>query len=144
MGGLACETGGGMVRGTRLEERGGSYSEAVGCAAAMANQPGGTGAGDGDGRDQSWDERDEAVQLQNVLRNEGRRRGHGRWHSLGELAKEYRRMKGFAMEDLWMAATLAHRRGTRRFDCYWEVGQDGEWEVFVLLQPEHALNRRGR
>ena len=142
--GVAWESGVGVVRGAWLEERGGSRGAASVNAAAMAHQPGAPVAGDGDGRDQTWDERDEAVQLQNALRDEGRRRGYGRWHSLRELVKGFRRLQGFTVENLWMAATLAHRNGTRRFDCFWEEGQDGGWEVFVVLRPEHERNRDGR
>ena len=136
--------GDGVTRGARLEERRDSLGAASVDEAAMALQPGAPAVGNGDGRDRTWDERDEAVQLQNALRDEGRRRGYGRWHSIGDLVGRFRRLRDFSMEDLWTAATLAHRNGTKRFDCFWERGQDGGWEEIVLLRPEHERNREGR
>ena len=78
------------------------------------------------------------------LRDEGRRRGHGRWHSLVDLVAQFRRLAAFTFDDLWSAATLAYRNGTRRFDCFWQRDQVGGWEVWVLLKEEHVRNREGR
>ena len=120
-----------------------SHSQGVdGTTAAML--PGAPGIAGGDARDQTWDSTDEAIQLQNALRDEGRRRGHGRWHNLVDLVAQFRRLGAFTFDDLWSAATLAYRNGTRRFDCFWERDQAGGWDVYVILKDEHVRNREGR
>ena len=117
----------------------------VGAIGAMLPSYGGaSGTAGGDARDQTWDRTDEAIQLQNALRDEGRRRGHGRWHNLVDLVAQFRRLAAFTFDDLWSAATLAYRNGTRRFDCFWERDQAGGWDVYVILKDEHVRNREGR
>ena len=136
--------GDGVAQGARLEEPLSSARSGAGDGAAMALQPWAPEIGGDGGRDQTWDDTDEAIQLQNALRDEGRKRGHGRWHNLEGLAGRFRRLRAFALEDLWSAATLAHRNGTRRFDCFWERDLDGSWVVYVILRTEHERNREGR
>ena len=135
------------ARGIRLEERASRPRSLriVRALATMLPSDGGAAGGvDEPERDRTWDRSDEAIQLQNALRDEGRRRGHGRWLSLGDLVAGYRRLGAFTFEDLWLAAGLAYRNGTRRFDCFWQRDQEGGWEVWVLLREEHVLNREGR
>ena len=128
----------------RLEEPVASaWSGAMDMFAAAAPS-GAPGLGVGDERDSTWDNADEAIQLQNALRDEGRKRGYGRWHNLEGLAGRFRRLRAFSFGDLWSAATLAHRNGTRRFDCYWEENAGGSWDVYVILKAEHERNREGR
>ena len=133
-------------RGVRLEGRATRLlSRRLVRAITMINpQDGGVvgefGAGD---RDRTWDNSDEAIQLQNALRDDGRRHGERRWLNLEDLIVGYRRLGAFSFDDLWLAAGLAHRHGTRRFECFWQRDQGGGWDVWVLLRQEHVLNREG-
>ena len=115
-------------------------------ALAMINPQDGGAAGDVGAaeRDRTWDNSDEAIQLQNALRDDGRRHGERRWLSLEDLIAGYRRLGAFSFDDLWLAAGLAHRHGTRRFECFWQRDPGGGWDVWVLLREEHMLNREGR
>ena len=112
----------------------------------MNPQDGGVAGGVGVAeRDRTWDNSDEAIQLQNALRDDGRRHGgERRWLNLGDLIDGYRRLGAFSFDDLWSAAGLAHRHGSRRFECFWQRTPGGGWDVWVLLREEHLPNREGR
>ena len=136
-------------RGVRLESPADRPRSHRIAKALMAMNPqedggaGGVGADGGDGGSRNWDNSEEAIQLQNALRDDARRRGECRWLSLRNLMDGYRRLGAFSFEELWSAAGMAHRHGTRRFECFWQRDPGGGWDVWVLLREEHRLNRVG-
>ena len=135
------------TRGVRLEEcaaRPRSLRIVRALATMFPSDGGASGGAVESERDRTWDRSDEAVQLQNALRDDGRRHGERRWLSLRDLVAGYRRLGAFSFDDLWLAAGLAYRNGTRRFDCFWQRDPGGGWDVWVLLREEHVLNREGR
>ena len=104
----------------------------------------GAGGADAADRDRTWDNSDEAIQLQNALRDDARRHGECRWLYLRNLMDGYRRLGAFSFDDLWLAAGFAHRHGSRRFECFWQRAPGGGWVVWVQLREEHRMNREGR
>ena len=95
-------------------------------------------------RNTCWDDSQEAIQMQNCLRKESRQHNLTGWFELRRLIARHPRLRHFAFNDLWSAACYAYRYDSHRFDCYWKQDGQGRWMVFVILQAEHVLNRRGR
>ena len=59
--------------------------------------------------------------------------GGRRWRNLRGLVVSHRCLDAFSFDDLWWAAVLAYRQDTRGFECFWQEGPDGEWDVWVQL-----------
>ena len=95
-------------------------------------------------RNTCWDDSQEAIQMQNCLRKESRQHNLTGWFELRGLIARHPRLRHFAFNGLWSAACYAYRYDSHRFDCYWQEDGHGGWMVFVILQAEHVLNRRGR
>ena len=135
------------ARGIRLEthaDRPRSWRVARALTTMNPQDDGGAGGAGVDERDRTWDNSDEAIQLQNALRDDGRRHGECRWLNLRNLMDGYRRLGAFSFDDLWSSAGLAYRHGTRRFECFWQRAPGGGWDVWVQLREEHRPNRNGR
>ena len=85
------------------------------------------------GRDRAWDDSNEATQLLYILQDDASRHGARRWRNLRGLTISHRSLEGFAFDDLWSAAELAYRQGSRSFECFWQRTPGGGWDVWVQL-----------